>query len=188
VDTCRGLADLREVRALLLVAVAARRCGVDELRSELDAGSRHGRALCRRALCDAERGAWSAPEAEVADVVGAARLPPSLLNPTLVLDGAIVGQPDGWFPGLGLGWEVESRRHHAEDDTFDATLARHDHFAAHGLQLLHVTPRRARALGSRYADVLAAAVAARRTAALPEPTGLMVVPYDPRALRTRHAA
>lgn len=181
VDCSRRLADLRDVRALLLAAVAAGRCGIDELHAELDAGSRHGTALCRRAVRDAERGAWSAPEAEVADVVRAARLPPCLLNPALLVDGALVGQPDGWFRGLGLGWEVESRRHHAGDDAFDATLARHDRFATYGLQLLHVTPRRARALGSRYADVIAAAVAARRTASVPEPTGLVVRPYDPRS-------
>ena len=181
VDTTRRLTDLRDVRALLLAAVAAGQCGVDELRAEVEAGSRHGTALTRRAVQDAERGAWSAPEAEVADVVRAARLPRFLLNPSLLVHGAVVGTPDGWFPGLGLGWEVESRRHHAADEDFDATLARHDRFAGYGLQLLHVTPRRARALGSRYAVVLSAAVAARRTAALPEPDGLEVRPYDPRA-------
>lgn len=180
VDACRRSTDLREVRALLLAAVASGRCFVDELQADLDGGSRHGTALCRRAIGDARRGAWSAPEAEVADVVRAARLPRCLLNPTLLVDGAVVGQPDGWFSGLGLGWEVESRRHHAAADDFDATLARHDDFATYGLQLLHVTPRRARALGARYADVLAAAVAARRRAAVPEPPGLVVRPYVPR--------
>jgi hypothetical protein len=181
VDTCRRVTSLRAVRAVLLAAVASGQCHIDEVQAELDAGSRRGTALIRRAVRDAEAGAWSAPEAEVADVVRAARLPPCLLNPSLLVDGDFVGQPDGWFPGLGLGWEVESRRHHAEDESFDATLARHDRFAAFGLQLLHVTPRRARAMGSRYADVLTAAVAARRRAAVPEPPGLVVRPYDPRA-------
>ena len=49
------------------------------------------------------------------------------------------------------------------------------------LTLLHVTPRRARRLGASYADVLAAAVAARRLAAQPQPHGLVVRPFDPRA-------
>ena len=181
VDTCRGRTDLREIRALLLAAVASGQCCVDALRVELDTGARHGTAMFRRALGDAERGAWSAPEAEVADVVRAARLPPFLLNPTLLIAGTVVGRPDGWFLGLGLGWEVESRRHHAGGEDFDATLARHDRFAAHGLQLLHVTPRRARALGDRYAEVLRAAVNARRRAASPEPPGLVVRPYVPRS-------
>jgi hypothetical protein len=90
-----------------------------------------------------------------------------------------VGEPDGWFAGLGLGWEVDSRRHHAEDDDFDDTLARHDRFARHGLQLLHVTPRRLRLAGAAYADVLADAVAARRAVASPEPSGLVVRPSGP---------
>jgi hypothetical protein len=89
-----------------------------------------------------------------------------------------VGQPDGWFPGLGLGWEVDSRRHHAADDAFDATLGRHDRFAGFGLQLLHVTPKRARLLGSGYGDVLVEAVAARRRARQPEPPDLVVRPHD----------
>lgn len=185
VDAARDLTSLRDVRALVLGALSRRWCGLDELRAELEAGPRRGTALCRRALRDWEAGAWSAPEAEVADVAAAAvregRLPPYLLNPTLLVGGVVVGQPDGWFRGLGLGWEVDSRRHHGEDDTFDATLARHDRFGGHGLQLLHVTPRRARLMGPAYADVLAAAAQARRAAAQPEPPGLVVRPFDPRA-------
>lgn len=185
IDAARRLTRLQDVRALVLAAVCQRWCSVDRLRAELDAGPRNGTALCRRAIRDAEAGAWSAPEAEVGDVAAAAvragRLPAFLLNPTLLLGGVVIGQPDGWLLGLGLGWEVDSRRHHGDDADFDATLARHDGFARHGLQLLHVTPRRARLLGPAYAQVLVDAVTARRRAAVPEPPGLVVRPYDPRA-------
>lgn len=182
VDAARGLRSLQDVRALVLSTLHLRWCGLDELRVELDAAPRNGTALCRRALRDWERGAWSAPEAEVADVAAAdRRLPGFLLNPTVLVGGVVVGLADGWFRGLGLGWEVDSRRHHGEDDTFDTTLARHDTFGGHGLQLLHVTPRRARLLGAAYADVLAAAVQARRRTGQPEPDGLEVRPFDPRA-------
>ena len=186
VDAACRMPDLRAVRALVLGAVCQRWCGVEGLHAEVAARARNGTALLRRALRDAERGALSAPEAEVADVAAAdPRLPAFLLNPTLLLDGVVVGVPDGWFRGLGLGWEVESRRHHAEDDAFDTTLARHDRFAGHGLQLLHVTPRRARRLGAAYGDVLAEAVQARRAAGQPEPRDLVVRPYDPAARRVR---
>lgn len=182
VDAACRMTSLQQVRALVLGAVCQRWCGVEELRAELGARARNGTALCRRALRDAERGALSAPEAEVADLAAAdPRLPRFQLNPSLHVDGVLVGQPDGWFPGLGLGWEVDSRRHHSDEAAFDATLARHDRFAQYGLQLLHVTPRRARLLGAGYADVLAAAVQARRRAAQPEPSGLVVRPRDPRA-------
>lgn len=186
VDAARRMRSLREVRALVLAALCQRWCGLAQLRAELDASPRNGTALCRRAWREWEAGAWSAPEAEVADVATAdPRLPSLLLNPTLLLGGVVLGQPDGWFLGLGLGWEVDSRRFHADDDRFDATLARHDRFGAHGLQLLHVTPRRARQLGAAYGDVLAAAVVARRRAAQPEPEGLLVRPFDARALVVR---
>ena len=182
VDATRRMTRLQDVRALVLGALRLRWCGLDAVRSELAVHPRNGTASCRRALRDWERGAWSAPEAEVADTAAAdPRLPQFLLNPTLTIGGVVVGKPDGWFFGLGLGWEVDSRRFHAEDDSFDTTLARHDRFAGHGLQLLHVTPRRARRLGSGYGDVLAAAVEARSAAAQPEPAGLVVRPFDPRA-------
>lgn len=189
VDAALRLRTLREVRALVLAAVCSRWCTVSGLRTELEARARNGTSLCRRALRDAESGTFSAPEAEVADVATAAvrdgRLPPFLLNPTLLVAGTVVGQPDGWFLGLGLGWEVDSRQFHGEDDTFDSTLARHDRFGGHGLQLLHVTPKRARLLGQEYAAVLGAAVDARRQAGQPEPAGLVVRPYNEAARSLR---
>lgn len=189
VDAALRLRSLQEVRALVLGAVTQRWCSHAGLGTELAARARNGTALTRRALRDAALGAWSAPEAELADVVaGDARLPRFLLNPTLLVDGNLVGQPDGWFTGVGLGWEVDSRQHHAQDGDFDRTLARHDRFAAHGLQLLHVTPRRARLLGAAYADVLAASVAARLRAAQPEPRGLVVRPHDAVQRPLRRAA
>ncbi len=100
----------------------------------------------RRAIEDARDGAASCPEAELADEAAAraraGRLPRFLLNPEVRVRGRLLGRPDGWFVGHGLGWEVDSRTHHAQDRDFDATLARHDLWLAHGLSLLHVTPRR----------------------------------------------
>jgi hypothetical protein len=183
VDAGRGSSSLRDVRALVTGAVCLQLCTPAGLLAELDAGRRNGSATARRAIVDALHGARSAPEAEVADVAAraarAGRLPRFLLNPTLLVGGRVIGEPDGWLVGLGLGWEVDSRRHHAEDDDFDATLARHDRFAGHGLVLLHVTPARARLLGARYADVLADAAAARALVRQPEPPGLVVRPRGP---------
>lgn len=183
VDAARRLTSLRDVRALVTAAVRSTLCTAAELLAELDAGPNAGSALCRRAVGDAAAGARSAPEAEVADVaaraVRAGRLPPYLLNPTLLLHGVVIGEPDGWLVGLGVGWEVDSRRHHEGDDDFDATLARHDRFVGHGLALLHVTPKRARQIGEGYAAVLAEAAAGRRALSRPEPPGLEVRPRGP---------
>lgn len=177
-DAARGLDDLRAVRALVLGAVCDGLTSAADLADELASGPRRGSALLRTAVADATAGAWSAPEAEAAALVAAAvrrrRLPPYVLNPTLLLDGRALGRPDGWIPGCGVGWQVESRAFHTGDDAFDATLAVHDRYAAAGLVLLHVTPRRLRECGPVWVDQLVAAVAARPAPA--EPPGLTVRP------------
>ena len=177
VDAGRRLHDLQSVRALLLGAVCRGFCSADELAAEVEAGAQRGSALIRRAADDARAGAWSAPEAEAAELVGhavrAGRLPPFLLNPTLLVDGRRVGAPDGWLVGTGAGWQVDSREFHAEEDDFDTTLAVHDAFAEHGLTLLHVTPRRLRLLGPAWVELLVAAVAARPPGG-GEPPGLIL--------------
>lgn len=182
VDAGRRLDDLRSVRALLLGAVCRRFCSAEELAAEVEAGPRRGSGLVRRAADDALAGAWSAPEAEAAELVGAAvgagRLPPFLLNATLQLHGRRIGMPDGWVVGTGVGWQVDSREFHGEEDDFDETLAVHDGFAEHGLTLLHVTPRRLRRLGPAWVELLISAVAARPASGA-EPAGLVVQPRGP---------
>lgn len=182
VDGGRHLQDLRSVRALLLGAVCCGFCTAEELAAEVEAGPQRGSGLVRRAADDALAGAWSAPEAEAAELVGAAvrygRLPPFLLNPTLHRNGLRVGMPDGWIPGTGVGWQVDSREFHGADDDFDDTLAVHDGFAEHGLTLLHVTPRRLRRLRSAWVELLCAAVQARPTRGA-ELDGLVVQPRGP---------
>ena len=182
VDAGRRLHDLRSVRALLLGAVCSGSCSAEELAAEVEAGAQRGSGLVRRAADDARAGAWSAPEAEAAELVGdavrAGRLPPFLLNPTLMVDNRRVGAPDGWVVGTGVGWQVDSRAFHAEEGDFDATLAVHDGFAEHGLTLLHVTPRRLRRLGHAWVDLLVGAVAARPPGAA-EPRSLVVLANGP---------
>jgi hypothetical protein len=144
------------------------------------AGRPHRRAhRCRRAVAAAAAGCRSAPEAEVAEAVAEAvrrgRLPPYDLNPELVLDGVSVGFPDGWLSGLGLGWEVDSYRHHGSVDDLDATLLRHEQFEQAGLQLLHITPARFRKDPAAFVEKLCAEAEERRALAQPQPAGLVVV-------------
>ena len=183
VDAARRCGQLQGVRALVLGAVQRGTCNVQDLSREVEAGHSRGSAVVRRAVADAADGAWSAPEAEVADLVREAvqvrRLPPFLLNPQLHLDGRLVGRPDGYLPGTAVCWQVDSRRHHSSDEDFESTLQVHDRFAAAGLAVLHVTPRRVRAAGAAWIDQLLAAVHAfhgvpaglRVTASAPLQTG-----------------
>ena len=180
IDAARRAPDLRTARALVLASVCQRLCTAADLRQEVEAGHSRGSGLARRAVDDALAGAWSAPEAEAGDLVRAVvregRLPAFLLNPTLTVDGVRVGAPDGYLPGTGVGWQVDSRRHHGAPDDLDDTLAVHDRYAAHGLTLLHVTPRRLRLLGPHWAQLLVEAVQARGGS---EPLGLQVRPNGP---------
>jgi hypothetical protein len=137
------LPTLRDVRGVVLAAVADRRTTIADLEGLLQHEPRNGTALLRRALSDAARGCASPPEAELVDALVGCGLP-FLVNPEIRVAGRFVGCPDVWLVGLGTGGEMDSRERHDEDGAFDATLARHDRFGAHGLQLCHLTPRRFR--------------------------------------------
>jgi len=107
------------------------------------------------------------------------RLPAYLLNPELYLDGELLGSPDAWFPGFGLGDEVDSREWHGGADQLDATLLRHERFAAHGLALCHVTPKRFAQSPAAHVTTLRGMLAARRAMECPEPPGLVVLARGP---------
>lgn len=179
-DAARQLTDLRSVRGVVLGAVADRWTDVEDQRRILLAEPRNGTALLRRALRDAERGCASPPEAELVDELLGCRVP-FLVNPAVYVDDLLLGYPDVWFVGLGCGSEMESRERHEEDDAFDSTLSRHDHFGAHGIVLSHLTPRRFRRDPAAAVAAVLAVVSSRLLlpATLREPAGLRIVPQGP---------
>ena len=142
-DAALRLPRLQDVRALLLAGVADGRFDVDRLDLLLLGAPQRGSAHLRRALRDARRGAASAPEAELVDLLlpVARRLRLELLvNAEVRHRGLLLGRVDALLPALALGVEVDSRRHHGSSKDLEATLRRHDRFAAAGVRLLHVTP------------------------------------------------
>lgn len=183
IDAARLSSSLQEARALVLAAVADGWCDEPSLRAELDAGPRRGSGRCRIALDDAAGGARSAPEAELAEEACAAvrrgELPPFLLNPQLLLDGVPLITPDLYVPGLGLGSEMDSVRHHGSADDLEATLVRHDRAWRAGIELLHVTPTHFRRDRRGFVAQLSSRVSDRRGLEHPEPPGLTVVAAGP---------
>ena len=173
VDGCRELSVLGDVRGLVLGAVADRWCSAEELSDLLSRGAVGGTALIRRAVLDAERGAASPPEAELVDKLLRRRVS-FIANPELWLDGRLVGTPDVYLLGTGVGGELDSKERHGEAELLDATLQRHGRFADAGLWLEHVTPARFRRDPDAYVDVLLTRAAAHR-----EPAGLRVVHSGP---------
>ncbi|KQX64542.1 hypothetical protein ASD06_10350 [Angustibacter sp. Root456] len=112
VDTARWASTLDHARAVVIEAVQTRRADLDDLQHELDAGPRRGSALARQAIADARAGAWSAPEAELLDALGASTLlPPVVANPVLTVAGQQLLSPDLWIDDVALALMVHSRRH-----------------------------------------------------------------------------
>ncbi len=177
IDAARELSNLRDVRGVVLGAVADRWATPADLRVVLDGTARNGSGLVRRALTDADRGCASPPEAELVDaLIGCGR--PFYVNPQLLVDGALLGSPDVWFPDCGLGGEVDSAERHGSDGDVENTYDRHERMSARGIELAHVSVRRIRRDATEAAAwLLGRAAAAVQTASPPK--GLVVVPRGP---------
>jgi hypothetical protein len=172
VDATRALSILRDVRGVVLGAVARRAVTPTALHLALDAGQRNGSALTRRAIRDAERGCASPPEAEFVDALIGKGVP-FYVNPQLWLGPVFLGSPDVWLVGRGVGGEIESVEWHGDDKQTESTYDRHERITAPGLELVHLSVRRVRA------DVEEAAMHLLTTPAVPEPPDLRVVPRGP---------
>lgn len=179
-DSALRLGTLRDVRGVVLGAVADGLTTPEAIAALLALEPFNGTALLRHAVADAAEGAASPPEAEMADALRGCGQP-FLLNPELWMDGQLVGSPDGYFVGSGAGWEVDSRERHEGDESFDDTLGRHTTFGGHGIVLAHPTPRRIRAQTDATAAAVLAVAQARLLlpADVREPRGLVVVAKGP---------
>ena len=117
------------------------------LAEELAARSTRDLRQVRTALREFTEGAWSIPEAGLADLVrAAADLPPYFLNPVLTTaDGEVIGCPDGYFASAGVAVQVHSRQHHSGydgegRDLWSATVEKDATYVEHGIVVVPVTP------------------------------------------------
>lgn len=174
IDAARSLHSLRDVRGVVLGAVADRKVSIADLSAALATGRRNNSRHARRAIRDAARGCASPPEAELVDqLVG--RGTPFYVNPQLWLDDVVLGSPDVWVVGTGTGGEVDSQERHGDDEGVENTYDRHERFSAPGLQLVHLSVGRIR----RDAGEAAEHLLARARVGPPPPVGLRVVPAGP---------
>ena len=145
-DGARRLMRIDEVRALLCEAVQRRMVTVAALREEIEAGSCRGAALVRAVIVELEDGIRSAAEAWLRDLVNAmddfpvVRWNADLRRP----DGSLLACVDGLVDGVPLVIELHSFEHHADLDTFDATMRRQGELGAAGYIVVPVTPRELR--------------------------------------------
>ena len=144
-DAVRGWTDQRAIRAVVAAAVQRGRCTVRDLADELAAGPKRGSGGFRAALAEVADGVRSVAEADLYALIRSARLPTPLYNPRLFVAESFLAQPDAWWPDAGVACEVDSREWHLSPDAWDRTMSRHARMSAHGIIVLHFTPRRIRA-------------------------------------------
>lgn len=143
VDAARELRHAHLVRQLVTAAVQRRQVTTDRLLAEVEAGAIRGSAVVRRAVLEAEAGAWSLPEADVLGACAASRVLPRVWpNPELVAhDGSILPSPDGWIDEVGLAIQVHSREYHLRDADWEGTVQSDTLLGSYGIAVLAVTPR-----------------------------------------------
>lgn len=141
VDAARRLSDQRQVQALVAEAVQRRRCSIQSLVSEVREGPVRGSALVRAAVQDVLAGVGSVAEVDGRALVLDAGLPQPLWNVDLLDEsGDFLARPDGWWPDLGVAWQIDSREYHVDPASWAATLRRHAALASRGVLVLHTLP------------------------------------------------
>lgn len=135
-----------ELRATTLAALQQRRTTADRVAHELEKTKRSSGGVLDGVVAF-RGGAWSVPEAVLADGVRRhRRLPVMVANPRLVdADGRRIGTPDGWFPESGVAVQVHSRQFHEGTDAegrdrWSATLAGDVDYTRHGITVVPVAP------------------------------------------------
>ncbi len=159
-DTARGLTRLPDVRALVAAVVQQEKCQPGELAAELRAGPVQGSALFRVAVSDVCDGVWSSPEADLKDLIRRSKIPEPLFNPTLYAGEEFIGKPDAWWKEAGVVAEVDSRAYHLSPADHERTLKRDVRMAAHGITVLHFTPRQIRTEPAAVTAAIRSALAA----------------------------
>jgi hypothetical protein len=164
-DTARGLAGLRDVRALVAGAVQRQWCSLTELNQELEQGPSAGSALLRQVLSEVADGIRSIAEGDLHDLIVSARLPTPMYNARLFAGSTLLAVADAWWPAAGVAAEVDSREWHLSPEDWEQTLARHAKMTAARILVLHFTPRQIRTEADEVAAIIKEALdgAADRT-------------------------
>lgn len=154
-----------ELEALTLSALQRRLTTPDRLDDTLVLRGPQGVGGVARGLLAFRRGAWSVPEAILADAVAHRRdLPVMLANPVLTTRAGVrIGIPDGYFVEAGVAVQVHSRTYHSGPDgrgrnRWEATVERDQEYQRHGIVVVPVTPATLRDGLSGFLDSLAAVV------------------------------
>ena len=185
-DAARGMTTLADVRAVVAAAVQQRKCTPELLVAELESGPVQGSALFRAAVSDVCDGIRSSPEADLKHLLRRAKIAEPVFNPRLYAGDEFIASPDAWWPEAGVAGEVDSRAYHLSPQDHERTLARDARMAAHGITILHFTPRQIRTQpGTVVAAIKSALAAASSRPRLPIRTISASTGAPARPARTR---
>jgi very-short-patch-repair endonuclease len=162
-DTVRNMTSSRDARALVVRVIQQQRCSIQMLAAELEEGPAKGSAPLRAALTEARDGIRSVTEGDLRILLKRARIPAPVFNARLYRDGnTLIAVVDAWWEDVGVAAEVDSREYHYNAEDWQRTMQRHDRLVAHGILLLHFTPRQIRAAPAEVVAQIRAALNAGR--------------------------
>ena len=159
-DAARGMTGLADVRAVVAATVQQGKCTPELLVAELEDGPVQGSALFRVAVSDVCDGIRSSPEADLKHLLRRAKIAAPMFNPRLYAGEEFIASPDAWWPDAGIAGEVDSRAYHLSPQDHERTLARDARMAAHGITVLHFTPRQIRTQPGMVIAAIRSALAA----------------------------
>jgi hypothetical protein len=159
-DAARSLNSGRDARTLVAQAIQRQRCTVAMLQAELEQGPVAGSAGLRAALAEVRDGVRSVPEGDLRFLLIRARIPMPVFNARLYYGTTLVAVADAWWEEAGVAAEVDSKEYHYSAEDWQQTMRRHDRLVAHGVLLLHFTPRQIRTAPDEVVAQIRAALAA----------------------------
>ena len=174
-DTVRGEHDAREMRALVASAVQGGRCTVPQLGLELEAGPARLSGRLRAVLAEVADGIASAAEGDLRQLVKHSGLPEPMYNPDLYIGARFLARPDLWWKDAGVAGELDSREWHLSPEQSEMTMARHSRMTAHGILVVHFTPRQVKTEPRRIVGEFRSAIEEGRRR---PPLSIRTVPHE----------
>jgi very-short-patch-repair endonuclease len=144
---------------LVAQAVQQEWCSIEMLGVELEQGPVIGSAPLRAALAEVRDGIRSVPEGDLRVLLKRARIEIPVFNARLYDGTVLVAVADAWWEEAGVAAEVDSKEYHYSAEDWQQTMRRHDRLVAHGVLLLHFTPRQIRTAPDEVVAQIRAALA-----------------------------
>ena len=161
-DTALMYRTYAPVRVLVTSTIQRKLCTPADLVTEYRSGPRGRSHWLRESLQDVLVNAHSIAEAEAADALRVAHVPSFELNVDIVdRTGRLLATADVLWRSLRAVGEIQSRAFHFDEESWNATMTRHNRLTARALAVAHWPPSAIRQGGRAWAMDVAAWLRAR---------------------------